>query len=144
MPVNEIEFTKLEKELSETGKPALDYLAPDIGKAYVVAITRERCPACKKQKPKLDKLAATLKQKHREKIVFIRIHVKRPPDSEKESLRSKNMFGHYFYPTNLILLRTKDRGAIEYYRNASPDMRELGKNIEAAVEIATMMKKETD
>jgi hypothetical protein len=54
------------------------------------------------------------------------------------------MFGHYFYPTNLILLRTKDRGAIEYYRNASPDMRELGKNIEAAVETATMMKKETD
>ena len=144
MPVNEIEFTKLEKELSETGKPALDYLAPDIGKAYVVTITREKCPACKKQKPKLDKLAATLKQKHREKIVFIRIHVKRPPDSEEESLRSKNMFGHYFYPTNLILLRTKDRGAIEYYRNASPDMRELGKNIEAAVETATMMKKETD
>ena len=142
MQIDDIEFTELEKDLSKSGKSLLDYLAPDIGKAYVVAITRERCPACHKQKPKLDKLAATLKQKHKEKIVFVRIHVKRPPDSEEESLRSKNMFKHYFYPTNLIVLRTKDRGAIEYYRNVSPHMSDLEKNIEIAVETATMIKKE--
>jgi hypothetical protein len=142
MPIDNIEFTKLEKILPETGKSLLDYLAPDIGKVYVVAIARERCPACHKQKPKLDKLAATLKQKHKEKIAFVRIHVKRPPNSEEESLRSKDMFGHYFYPTNLILLRTRDRGAIEYYRNVSPRMSELRGNIEVAVETAAMIKKE--
>lgn len=142
MKIDKIEFTTLEEELSKTGKPLLDYLAPEIGKAYVVAITRERCPACHKQKPKLDRLAATMKQKHRDKLVFIRIHVKRPPTSEEESLRSKNTFGHYFYPTNLILIRTKDRGAIEYYRNVLPVMSELGRNIETAVETATMIKNE--
>jgi len=140
--IDKIEFATLEEELSKAGKPLLDYLAPEIGKAYVVAITRERCPACHKQKPKLDRLAATMKQKHRDKLVFIRIHVKRPPTSEEESLRSKNTFGHYFYPTNLILIRTKDRGAIEYYRNVSPVMSELGRNIESAVETATMIKSE--
>jgi thiol-disulfide isomerase/thioredoxin len=142
MRIDKIEFTKIEKDLSKAGKSVLDYLAPDVGKVYVVAITRERCPACHKQKPKLDKLAATLKQKHKEKIAFVRIHIKRPPNSEQESLQSKDMFGHYFYPTNLILLRTKDRGAIEYYRNVSPHMSELEKNIEIAVETAALIKKE--
>ena len=136
-----MEFTKLERELSETGKSFLDHLAPDVGKVYVVAITRERCPACQKQKPKLDKLALILKQKHRDRLVFIRIHVKRPPTSEEESLRSKHLFGHYFYPTNLILLLTRDRGAIEYYRNVSPTMSELKRNVEIAVETAAAMRK---
>lgn len=136
MQVENLEFTRLEKKLSETGKSLLDYLARDIGKVYVVAITRERCPACQKQEPKLDKLALILRQKHRDRLVFIRIHVKRPPTSEEESLRSKRLFGHYFYPTNLIVLRTRDRGAIEYYRNVSPAMSELKRNIEIAVETA--------
>jgi hypothetical protein len=140
MQVENVEFTRLERELSETGKSFLDYLAPDIGKVYVVAITRERCPACQEQKPKLDKLASILKQKHRDTLVFIRIHVKRPPTSEEESLRSKHLFGHYFYPTNLILLRTRDRGAIEYYRNVSPAISELKRNIEIAVETAAAVK----
>jgi thiol-disulfide isomerase/thioredoxin len=141
MQVENTEFTKLERKLSDTGKSFLDYLAPDIGKVYVVAITREGCPACEKQRPKLDKLASALKEKHRGMLVFVRIHVKRPPTSEKESLRSKRLFGHYFYPTNLVLLRTRDRGAIEYYRNVSPAMSELKRNIEVAVQTAAAMKK---
>jgi len=141
MQIENVEFIRLERELANTGKSFSDYLAPDIGKVYVVAITREGCPACQKQRPSLDKLASILKQKHRGRLVFIRIHVKRPPTSEEESLRSKRLFGHYFYPTNLILLRTRDRGAIEYYRNASPTMSELKKNIEMAVETAAAMKK---
>jgi thiol-disulfide isomerase/thioredoxin len=139
--IESIEFTKLEK-FSKVNKSALDYLAPDIGKVYAVAITRDRCPACHKQKPKLDKLASIFEQKHKGRVVFIRIHVRRPPTSEEESLRSKDMFGHYFYPTNLILLKTEDRGTIEYYRNTSPTMSELGRNIENALETAAILKKE--
>jgi hypothetical protein len=137
-----MEFSRVEKELSKSNKSVLDYLAQDIGKAYVVAITRERCPACQKQKPRLDRLAVTMKQKYKDKVAFIRVHVKRPLTSESESLRSKDMFGHYFYPTNLILLRTRDKGAIEYYKNASPPMSELKRNIENAIETAAMIKKE--
>ena len=137
MPTNVVEFTKLEK----SGKHTLDFLAPKMGKVYVVAITRDGCPACAKQKPKLDRLAANLEAKHGDRVVFTRIHVNYSPDSQQESLRSKDLLRHYFYPTNLILIRSKDRGAIEYYRNAGPDMRELLKNIEKAVEVAEFFEK---
>jgi len=142
MKANKIEFNKLEKEIAGTRKSHLDYLAPDIGKIYVVAITRDGCPACEKQKPKLQELAKTIEERHGDKVVFTRIHVKQPSGSQEESLRSKDVFGHYFYPTNLILLRTVDRGAIEFYKNASPEMDELEKNIEVAVKIAKMIEKE--
>ena len=132
-----IEFTELEK----AGKSPLDFLAPKTGTVYVVAITRDGCPACAKQKTKLERLAASLESKHGDKVVFARIHVTYSSDSQEESLRSKDLLRHYFYPTNLILVKSKDRGAIEYYRNAGPDMRELRKNIEKAVEVARFFAK---
>lgn len=141
MQIENVEFARFEKELSKAGISALNYLAADTGKTYVVAITREGCPACQKQRPRLDKLAASFKQNDKKELVFIRIHVKRPPTSEEESLRSKSVFGHYFYPTSLILLRTEDRGAFEYYRSVSPTMSELGRNIKNAVETAAMLEK---
>ncbi len=137
MPVKVIEFTTLEK----TSKPLWDSLTPKMGVVYVVAITRDGCPACKRQKPKLDKLAAALAEKHGNRVVFKRIHVNYSSESQAESLRSKDLLRHYFYPTNLILMRSKDKGAIEYYRNASPSMGELKRNIEKAVEIARFFEK---
>jgi len=137
MTIKVIEFTTLEK----TGKPMLNSLAPKMGMVYVVAITRDGCPACKRQKPKLDKLAAALAEKHGSRVVFTRIHVNYSSESQAESLRSKDLLRHYFYPTNLILIRSKDKGAIEYYRNASPDMSELKRNIEKAVEAAKFFDK---
>jgi len=142
MKIDVVEFSELEKKLSMTHKSPIDYLALKIGKVYVVAITRDGCPACKKQKPRLDKLATTEAEKHGDKVVFTRIHIKHRPDSQRESLRSKGVFRHYFYPTNLILIRTRDRGAIEYYRNVTPSMKEIEKNIEAALEVAAMIEKE--
>jgi len=143
MKIDVVEFNELEKKLSKTHKSPIDYLAPRIGKVYVVAITRDGCPACKKQKPKLDELATTEAEKHGDKVVFTRIHVKYRPDSQRESLRCKDMFRHYFYPTNLILIRTRDRSSIEYYRNVTPSMKELEKNIETALEVAEMIEKES-
>ena len=144
MPIKQVEFSELQKRVSKEHKPALDCLASEIGKVYVVSITRDGCPACKKQKPRLEKLAKSILAKHGDKVVFTTIHVKYSPEHGEESLLSKDVFGHYFYPTALILLRTRDRGAIEYYRNASPQMDELRKNIEAALETATMIKKTAD
>jgi hypothetical protein len=142
MAIHNVEFTEFEKEITEARKPHLDHLAPDTGKVYVITITREGCPACEKQKPKLCKLTEGLTAKHGNKVFFTRIHVKQPSGSQEESLRSKDMLNHYFYPTNLVLLRTVDRGAIELYRNVSPEMDELKKNIEIAVNIATALQKE--
>ncbi len=141
MLIEKIEFTELEKEISKKGRPFRDNVATETGKTYVVSITRDRCPACKRQKPKLEKLAKTLTEKHGKKVAFVQVHVKRPPDSEEESLRSKDLLGHYFYPTNLILLRTRDKGVLEYYRSVSPRMSELKRNIDAAVEIAARLEK---
>ncbi len=141
MRVNVSEFGELERKLGE--KLPIDFLAPEVGKVYVIAITRDGCPACRKQKPKLDRLAAVIRKRHGSRVMFTRVHVKYLNYSQEESLRSKDVFGHYFYPTNLILLRTADRGVFEYYRAAAPRISELERNIESAVRIAVMLEKES-
>lgn len=139
MRVNQVEFTGLEKELLRSGKSLADYLAREVGKVYVVAISRDRCPACEKQKPRLERLAKETGEKHGKRVVFTRIRVRHPTDQSIEAQRSKGVFGFYFFPTNLIFLRTEDRGAFEYYRIVEPRMSELRRNIEVAVEIAEML-----
>lgn len=142
MTIITAEFTEFEKKLQKSEKTPLDLLAPALAKAYVIAITRDGCPNCEEQKPKLDRLAAKLTQELGNKVVFTRLHIKYAPESREESLRAKDVFHHYFYPTNLILVRSRDKGAFELYRNAGPPMPELEKNIEAAVETAVMLAKE--
>ncbi len=139
MKINTVEFSELEK----TGEFPLDFLAPRMGKVYVIAITRDGCPTCKRQKPKLDKLARSLEAEYGNRVAFTRIHVSFSPDSQEESLRSKALLRHYFYPTNLILVRSGDRGAVEYYRNTAPDMRELRRNIQKALEVAKFFEKKS-
>lgn len=142
MTITIMEFAELEKKLEKTKKTALDILAPALGKAYIIAITRDGCPNCEDQKPKLDKLAKKTARKHDAKAVFTRIHIRYTQESREESLRAKDAFHHYFYPTNLILVRSRDRGVFELYRNAGPTMTELEKNIEGAVETAVMLAKD--
>jgi thiol-disulfide isomerase/thioredoxin len=141
MTIATLEFTEFEKRLQRTGRAPLDILAPALGKAYVIAITRDGCPNCEDQKPKLDKLATEIARKHGEKVVFTRIRIRYTSESREESLRAKDVFHHYFYPTNLILVRSRDKGAFELYRNAGPPMTELAKNIKAAAETAAMLAK---
>ena len=140
MKVKTIEFVDLENKILKTRKSFRDILASEIGKAYVVAITRDSCPACQRQKPKLDQLAHNLPVEKGDKTVFVWIHVKYSDESNEEALRSKDVLNHYFFPTNLILIRTKDRGATELYRNVSPRMSELKRNIDIAVKIADVVK----
>jgi thiol-disulfide isomerase/thioredoxin len=141
MSINKVEFAQLEKT-AKSNKTALNRLATDFGRVYVVSITRDGCPACQKHKPKVEELAKSMTEKYGKKVVFVQIHVKYSPTDDKESLHSKGLLGHYFYPTTLILVRTRDRGAVELYRNVSPRMSELEKNIEVACEIAVMFEKE--
>jgi hypothetical protein len=142
MPIATIEFAELEKKLRTTKKSYLEFLAPELGKAYAIAISRDGCPNCEEQKPKLDKLATKMMQKHGNKVVFTRVHIKYAQGFTEESKRAKDVFHHYFYPTNIIIVRSRDRGAFELYRNAGPEMTELENNIESAVETAVMLAKE--
>jgi hypothetical protein len=142
MAVRKVEFADFEEKIAASGKTPLDYLADSVGKAYVIAITRDGCPACEKQEVELERLAESMIGQHDGKVVFTRIHIRQPAGSTLESLRSKDFLGHYFYPTNLILIRTNDRGAIEYYKSASPDMEELEKNIGKAIETSIFIERE--
>lgn len=141
--MNLVAFTEVEKELAKTGKSPIDYLTPEIGKINVVTVTREGCPACENQKPELAKLARKMKATHGARAAFTEIFVKYSRDSTGESTRSKELLGHYFYPTNLILLRTRDLGAIEVYKNIAPKMDELNRSIETAIEVAKAIEDET-
>jgi hypothetical protein len=87
-------------------------------------------------------LAKVLAGKYGGKVVFARVHIKYSPERNEESLRSKDVFGHYFYPTNLVLVRSRDKGAFEYYRAASSRVSELARNIAHAVEVAKMLEKQ--
>jgi thiol-disulfide isomerase/thioredoxin len=136
MSIEEVEFVELEKKVVSTGKSVLNCLAPDVGKVHVVTITRDSCSACMKQKPKIEKLARNIQGEH---VIFSRVHINFSPDFEEESLRSKDVFGHYFYPTNLVLLRTVDKGVFEFYRCVSPTMKELERNIKRASNVASML-----
>jgi len=142
MSVETIEFADLEKALSRKHVSFRDFFASEVGKVYVVCISRDGCPVCVKQKLKVDKLAKTMVEKFGDRVVFIRVHVKYSPEQNQESLRSKDVLGHYFYPTNLVLVRSRDKGAFEYYRAASPRISELARNIAHAVEVAKMLEKQ--
>ena len=81
-------------------------------------------------------------ERHGSDVVFSRIHVQYSREDYQESLRSMDVLDHYFYPTNVILIRTRDRGAIRYYSNVEPEMDELEKNIGLALEIAELIEKD--
>lgn len=143
MSVETIEFVDLEKALSRKHVSFRDFFASEVGKVYVVCISRDGCPVCVKQKLKVDRLAKALAGKYGGKVVFARVHVKYSPERNQESLRSKDVLGHYFYPTNLVLVRSRDRGVVEFYRASSPRMSELERNIRSAVEVAKMFEEES-
>jgi thiol-disulfide isomerase/thioredoxin len=140
MQIHRIEFTDLEKKTSGNTKAILEHLAPEMGKVYVVSISRDGCPACEEQRPKMEKLAEETEQKYGDRIVFSRIHVNYSSENSAESLRSKDVLSHYFYPTNLVLLRTVDKGSIEYYRSVATSMSELRRNIGIASKVSTSLK----
>ncbi len=141
MPVKNVEFVDVEKGVSSK-RSFRDVLAPEMGKAYVIVITRDGCPACQRHKPRFQKLASTLSRKCGDKVVFTDVHVKRPAKSDAESQRSKTVMDHYFYPTDLVLLRTKDKGSIEFFRAVSARMDELARYVENAVTTAVALAKE--
>jgi len=142
MAIDTIEFVDLEKTISSKRSSFRNCLAPELGRVYVISITRDGCPVCVRQKPKIDKLAKDALKTYNGRAVFSQIHVKYSTERKEESLRSKDLLGHYFYPTNLILIRSRDKGVFEYYRAASPRISELARNIANAFKIAKMLEKQ--
>lgn len=132
-----IEFTLLEKKLGRKGFWR-EALGPAPGKVSVVTISRDGCPGCVKIKPVLAAVEKTLAP--RGKVSLTTIHIAYKPGDAAESLRSKRLLGHYFYPCTIILIRTRDLGAMEYYRCGSPTAADLKKHINLALSAAGMLK----
>lgn len=137
-----IKFVEFEKRLARSGKTFLDLLGPAVGKASVVSITRDDCPACERQKPRFERLAEKVASDYGDKVAFFRVHVEQPPGDVSESLRAKDVFRHYFYPTCMVLVRTRDRGAVELHKTVSSNMNQLKSIIRKAVDIAVAIAKE--
>lgn len=131
----------LESRAGKSRKAMLDLIAGELGRVYVVSVTRDGCPACLRQKPKLERLADEMREKHDGRVEFVRVHVKYAEGDVAESLRSKDVFGHYFYPTTFVLVRLRDRSVVELYRGVSPLMSEVKRNVLVALDVAEALKK---
>lgn len=142
MAIHRLEFTELEGLLRQSRSSWLNVLAPDVGKAFVVAITRDGCAVCERHKPKLEKLAEELNSKHGKNVAFTTVHINWREDFNDESQRSKEVMHHYFYPTDLVLVRTRDMGVVEYYRATAPRLSDLKRSILSAAKAAEYLAKE--
>lgn len=135
-----IEFKNLEKALRGKKTSWRELLAPAAGGAAVVTISRDGCKGCELQKPALKKLEAALAPKYGKRLTFSVVHVAWAPGAAEESVRSKKLLGHYFYPCTVILIRTRDLGPAEYYRCGYPSPAELKKYCALALRAAEAVK----
>ena len=131
-----IKFRDLEERLRGKKASWKDLLAPKAGAVSVLMIGRDGCGGCNRIKPLLEKLAKSMAAKHAGRISFSRIHISCPGGSREESLRSKAALGHYYYPTTVILVRSRDLGPFEYYRAISPSLSELRRSASGALRAA--------
>ena len=136
-----IRFTDLEKRLRGKKASWKELLAPAPGAVSVLAIGRDGCPGCVRQKPALARLAKSMAGEYGGRISFSSVHISCPGGSREESVRSKKTLGHYFYPTIVVLIRAKDTGPVEYYRAISPAMSELRRYASNALRAAEALKK---
>lgn len=136
MPVKVLNFSEINKTLHDKGVSPLDLLVKKRGSAYVVAVTREKCPSCEKQKPVFEKLSNKMKEKHGSQVEFIRVHAWFSKEETKEAKQTANAFRTVGFPTYIIALKDNHGHSIETYRALRLLASEVEKNIKTAVEIA--------
>lgn len=134
MAIRVIDFEVLEKKL-RCRAGWKEFFAPAAGGVTVLAISRDGCPGCVKFKPVFKRLAAGSAIS----ISFFSIHISCPGGSMAGSLRAKKLLGHYFYPSVVVLVRSRDLGVFEYYRSISPSAAELKRKLSAALRAAKML-----
>ncbi len=138
MAVRVIKFKTLEKNLS--GRAGWkELLCPSAGSVLALLIGRDGCPGCVKFKPAFEKLARAFAGRRGRPAKFARIHISCPGGSMTESIRAKKLLGHYFYPTAVVLARSKDLGVFEYHRAISPSIPELQRAVTAALRAAKIL-----
>jgi len=137
MPVKVLNFSEFKKMLDESKGEPLDLIAKKTGIAYVVAVTREKCPGCEKQKPLFEKLSKRMKKKYAKKIEFFRVHSWWTQEQKEEARQCADAFHTVAFPTYIIGVKDDEGNNRETYRSIEPSMSEIERNIKTGVEIAT-------
>lgn len=136
MAVKLFDFSQLKKTLDEKNIEFADFLVKKFGVAYVVAVTREKCSGCEKQKPLFEKLSEKMKSKHGNRVEFVRIHARFNPGKKEEAMQCLDAFSTVAFPTYIICVRNHLGKNREIYRALEPPMSEIERNIKTAVELA--------
>lgn len=136
MSVKTLEFSKFQKMLSEKNVDFLDFLVKKYGIAYVVAVTREKCSGCERQKGLLDRMADKVKNKYGAQVEFLRVQACYSPASKEETLLCLDTFKTVAFPTYVICVRDHRGNNRETYRAIEPSMKEVERNIRRSVELA--------
>jgi thiol-disulfide isomerase/thioredoxin len=139
MTVKFLDFSELIKALDDKDPEFTDLFTEKFGVAYVVAVTREKCSGCEKQKPLFERLSEKMKNKHGSRVEFVRVHAhysKESKESREETTRCLDIFQTVAFPTYLICVRDYQGKSRETYRALEPPMSEIERNIKTAVELA--------
>ena len=136
MSVKFLEFLKFKKTLDEKKIDFLDFFVKKFGVAYVIAVTREKCSGCERQKGLFEKISDKMKRKHGVHVEFLGVHAYYSPASIEETLLCLDTFRTVAFPTYVICLRDHRGNNRETYRAIEPSMGEIEKNIESSVELA--------
>jgi thiol-disulfide isomerase/thioredoxin len=140
MPVKVLKFFELKKTIDDTGDEPLDILAKKAGKVYVVAVTREKCPGCEKQKPLFEKLSHKIGAKCAGQTEFFRVHSAFTSEQKEEAKKCLTSFRTVAFPTYILAIKDSDGCVQETYRAIEPPMSEIERNIKTATQIASWFK----
>ncbi len=141
MPVKVLNFSKLKKTLDKKSLAPLDFLVKKLGLVYVVAVTRDKCPGCEKQKPLFEKSSDKMKQKFIGQVEFFRVHSAFAQEQTEEAKQCLTAFHTVAFPTYIIAIRDDEGNTQETYRSVEPPMSEIERNVKTAIQIASWFKK---
>lgn len=136
MAVKLLDFSELKKTLDRKNIEFADLLVKRFGVAYVIAVSREKCSGCEKQKPLFEKLSGKMKSKHDRRVEFTRVHAGYSKENREETMQCLDIFRTVAFPTYLICIRNHQGKNLETYRALEPPMSEIERNIKTAVELA--------
>ena len=133
MTVKVVNFSALRKTLNEKDK---DFFVKKPGIAYVIAVTREKCSGCEKQKQLFEKLSDKMKIMHGNSVEFFRVHANYNSESKEETIECLEAFQTVAFPTYVIYIKDHQGKNRETYRSIEPPMREIERNVKMSVELA--------
>jgi len=136
MAVKVLKFSDLQKTLNEKNIEFTDFFVRKFGIAYIIAVTREKCSGCEKQKPLFEKLSDKMKSKHGKRVEFFRVHAQFSQESKEETMQCLKAFRTVAFPTYVICVRNHQGKNWETYRAIESPMSEIERNIKTSIELA--------